>query len=119
LAWRCVPIRATNFAFFQRDGTHKRMITTELEAAESQKKKPRWRAPKNVRKPRRKIPKWTTPIHWDRATGELSGARPIPQPSYPAFRSAKFIVRGTEPSEPGKSEAVGKWFEEEYVPKSP
>jgi hypothetical protein len=94
------------------------MITTELEAVESQKKKPRWHAPKQTRKPRRKIPKWTTPMHWDRATGELSGARPIPQSSYPAFRPSKFIVRGTETDETtGESEAVGKWFEED-VPKS-
>jgi hypothetical protein len=82
-------------------------------------KKPRWRAPQKVRKPRRKIPKWTYPMHWDPATGELFGARPLPRPSYPAFRPSKFIITGAKPEEvAGESEAVGKWFEEEYVPKS-
>jgi hypothetical protein len=58
-------------------------------------------------------------MHWDRNTGELFGARPIPQPSYPAFRPSKFIVTDAKPNEvTGESEAVGKWFEEEHVPKS-
>jgi hypothetical protein len=79
-------------------------VSVSVDTPVQSKKKPRWRAPKKVRKPRRRSPKWTPPLHWDPATGELFGARPIPPPSYPAFRAARF------------SETTGDWIEVKHVP---